>query len=309
MAGSDSLRSLHAVDALILLFLLLLAFLALIVVDNNSERLLLLSFNFIACGGILYLARSAKHSHNTLVRAAHDWYPVPFVYLAFKEIYIILQSLGREDYDQTLIAIDRWLFSADPTVIFFKFASPIITEILQIAYASFYFLLIASALEPYMRKEYDKFSVVMFAIIYGFFLSYVGYLIVPGVGPRFTLHNFDMINTELPGLFLTEPIRYILNAGESIPNGVVNALALAHRDVFPSGHTEMTLIAIYFAAKYKLKLRYALYVLGTLLIIATVYLRYHYVIDLIAGVVFMWFTVWTTPKLLKIWEKIKSQRL
>jgi membrane-associated phospholipid phosphatase len=142
----------------------------------------------------------------------------------------------------------------------------------------------------------------MFTLLYGFFLSYIGYLLFPGVGPRFTLHDFYQLNEELPGVFLTNGIRDIINAGESIPKGAANALALAQRDVFPSGHTQMTLIVMYFAATYKLTSRYVLYTFGTLLIVATVYLRYHYVIDVLAGAAFMWLTIWTAPKLLS-WSK------
>ena len=36
---------------------------------------------------------------------------------------------------------------------------------------------------------------------------------------------------------------------------------------------------------------------GTLLIIATVYERYHYVVDLLGGAVFFLFCIWTAPAL------------
>ena len=42
----------------------------------------------------------------------------------------------------------------------------------------------------------------------------------------------------------------------------------------------MTLVLMYLSAKYKVRVRYVIYITGTLLIIATVYERYHYVIDL-----------------------------
>ncbi len=80
---------------------------------------------------------------------------------------------------------------------------------------------------------------------------------------------------------------------------------LAQRDAFPSGHTQMALISLYLAHQYRLKSRFILYLLGTLLIISTVYLRYHYVIDVIGGVIFMIITVWTAPKIVALWERTK----
>ncbi|MDI6767754.1 MAG: phosphatase PAP2 family protein, partial [Bacteroidota bacterium] len=81
--------------------------------------------------------------------------------------------------------------------------------------------------------------------------------------------------------------------------------ALAQRDVFPSGHTQMTILSMYFAQRYRLKVRYLIHIFGSLLIIATVYLRYHYVIDLVGGVLFMIFTIWSAPKLVRWWERWK----
>ena len=71
--------------------------------------------------------------------------------------------------------------------------------------------------------------------------------------------------------------------------GVPNEVAIAgtQRDVFPSGHTMMTLVLMYMSARFNAKVRYVMYGIGTLLIIATVYHRYHYVVDLIAGAGFM----------------------
>jgi membrane-associated phospholipid phosphatase len=59
----------------------------------------------------------------------------------------------------------------------------------------------------------------------------------------------------------------------------------------------MTLVLIYLSARYKVRSRWMLYVTGALLIVATVYQRYHYVVDLIAGVVWMAVCVLSSPHL------------
>ncbi|MBI4549230.1 MAG: phosphatase PAP2 family protein [Ignavibacteriae bacterium] len=238
-----------------------------------------------------------------MLQAIHDWYPVPGIFLLFKEVHVIIQSLGGNDWDDLFIAADRWMFGTDPTVWVTQISSPLLTEILQVAYFSYYFLMIALGIELYAKDDKRQFFYTLFTIFYGFFLSYFGYLAFPAVGPRFTLHNFDTLNDELPGLVFTNALRDFINAGESIPKGAVNPLALAQRDAFPSGHTQMTLIVMFFAAKYQLKSRHILQLLGCLLIISTVYLRYHYVIDLLGGVVFMWFTIWSAPRLFHWWKK------
>ena len=81
--------------------------------------------------------------------------------------------------------------------------------------------------------------------------------------------------------------------------GVSNAVAIAgtQRDVFPSGHTMMTLVLLYLSARYHVRMRWFIYITGFLLIVATVYLRYHYVVDILAGAAFMVFCVSTCPYL------------
>ncbi len=312
------LRFLRPVDALTIAFAFFLSAICLVIAPRFSLWFWIICINVLASAVVIVFARIAADAtgtsnlgehprENVLLKIIYDWYPAPIVFLSFKEIYLILQALGLPDRDNVLIAIDRWIFGVHPTVWLYQFATPVVTEILEIAYASFYILMLITGLEPYMRKDYGKFNFIIFTFLYGFFLSYIGYLLVPGVGPRFTLHDFSALKNELPGIFCTDAIRDFLNAGESIPRNAASAIATVQRDVFPSGHTEMTLIVIYLAAKFKLRSRYFLFILGTLLIFATVYLRYHYVVDLIAGALFMMFTVWSAPKLYARWERFRTR--
>jgi len=179
-----------------------------------------------------------------------------------------------------------------------QYAQPWITEILQIAYTSFYFLFILLGYELYRRQQKEEFASFMFTCVYGFFLSYIGYFFLPAVGPRFTLHDFSALDQELPGVLLTPWLRWFVNAGGSVPMGVPDEIALAgtQRDVFPSGHTMMTIVLMVLASRFKVSNRRVIYVLGILLIIATVYQRYHYVVDLIAGAVFAALCIVRAPK-------------
>jgi membrane-associated phospholipid phosphatase len=221
-----------------------------------------------------------------LFRWIHDWAAFPLVVFTYKEVHFLVGPIhhGR-DYDQKLIAIDRALFGVDPTQWLAQFSNPLLTEVLQIAYSLFYVLFIVAGLELYRRQDLSQFRYFRLTVVYGFFISYIGYFFLPAVGPRFTLHDFSKINTELPGLVFTPYLRWFVNIFESIQAGVSNetALASAQRDVFPSGHTMLTLIVILLAYKFRLRVRYILLVAGALLIIATVYLRYHYFIDIVAG--------------------------
>ena len=291
---------LHSADILVAGFLSLLTALNVLFSPRIPNWWFMVIVNTAIIGFIAWLGFARHHCGSKTIRVIHDWYVAPLVFFSFKEIYFMLKPMhfGR-DYDDLLIAIDRWMFGVDPTHWLMQFATPWLTEILQLAYTMFYVLFLILGYEFYRRRNLALFHYFMFTCVYGFFLSYLGYFTLPAVGPRFTLHEFMTLDQELPGVFLTPYLRWFVNAGESIVSNVSNEVALAttQRDVFPSGHTMMTLVLMYLSGKYKTRSRYFIYFTGTLLIIATVYQRYHYVIDLVGGALFMALCVLTSHRL------------
>jgi membrane-associated phospholipid phosphatase len=289
---------LHTADILFMSFGALLSLMNLLFFWRIPHWWLLILINIAVAGAILTLAYFRHTTGWRVLRYVHDWYAAPTVFFTFKEIYFMLGPIHQgRDYDDVLIAIDRWIFTVNPTEWLMRFSYPALTELLQIAYTSFYFLFLVVGFELYRRRNPDLFHYFMFTCLYGFFLSYIGYFLLPAVGPRFTLHDFSALDKDLPGLWLTPYLRWFVNAGESIPMGVPNAVAIAgtQRAVFPSGHTMMTLVLIYLCAKHGLRVRWIVYIAGALLIVATVYQRYHYVIDLVGGALFMILCVRTAP--------------
>lgn len=262
----------------------------------------LIAVNVVVIGVIIFLARLAETKKTKLLIGLHRWYCYPIVLFVFKEIYLMVRPIHPVDYDALLISIDHWMFGVNPTQWLAQFSHPVVTEILQIAYFSYYLLFIILGVEIYRRHAVEEFDKAAFLIVYGFYLSYLGYFLLPGVGPRFVLHNFASLNTDLPGIFLTNTLREIINAGESIPRNHPNPVEFVQRDVFPSGHAQLTLIVIVLAFRYNLKTKWLLTTLAALLIIGTVYLRYHYVIDLFAGALFTWITIWTGDKIERWWD-------
>ncbi|MBK7106140.1 MAG: phosphatase PAP2 family protein [Ignavibacteriae bacterium] len=296
-------KSLSATDLVIIFFYLFLISINLIFHNLIDEWILLTSLNISLIILVLFFADKAEITKSKIWENVHFYYVVPLIFLSFKEVYILLDAIHSSDYDSLLIAADRFLFGLDPTIFLYQFANPILTEILQIAYGTFFFLPIILGVEFQLKHKSREFDFIIFLVVYGFFLSYVGYFLLPAVGPRFTLHNFETTNLELPGIFLTNFLREIINSGESIPSGTINPFEVVQRDVFPSGHTQMTLIVMYLAVKLKSSNKLFFLIDGSLLIFATVYLRYHYVIDLIGGVVFMIFTILTGKYLFNWWQK------
>lgn len=296
------LSFLAPVDVISIAFLVFLIGLNLIFLGRVQAWLAIIAIDLGVIALILTFAFQAETRKTKLLIGLHRWYCYPFVIFVFKEIHLMVRPIHPTDYDELFIAIDRWMLGVNPTQWIAQYAHPWLTEILQISYFSYYLFFLILGIELYKRFPIAEFDHGAFLIVYGFYLSYLGYFLLPAIGPRFTLHDFYAINKELPGLLLTEPIRDFINAGESISSSAADAAQRVQRDVFPSGHTQLTLIVVYLSHRYRLKTRWIITVLATLLIVGTIYLRYHYVVDLIGGALFFAFTIWSGERIQHLLE-------
>jgi membrane-associated phospholipid phosphatase len=198
-------------------------------------------------------------------------FPVISVLVIFDSLGWIVHYINPVDIDPLLIRLDYMLFGNHPTVILEKIMNPFLTDFLQVAYSTYYFLPIIFGISLLKDNQKEEFNRALFIILFCFYLSYIGYIIWPAVGPRFTLDHLQ--TQKLQGLFVTEPIQNLLNKLEGVK-----------RDAFPSGHTGIALAVLILAYRYKRFLFWVYLPTVTLLIFSTVYCRYHYVVDIIAGV-------------------------
>jgi membrane-associated phospholipid phosphatase len=305
---------LTSVDLFVIAFSLFYVALSLIFSSKVSEDVVI-GNAIVGIGIALGVVFIRSYTDRKAANIVHAFYIAPLIPLYFKTSEYLSYPIHGKDYDQMLIMLDRMMFGVDPTVWLYN-ALPVVPyfiEYIQICYSLFYFFPVMLGIEMYRRRirrdpehhfhdeTYDELETLRFVTVYGFFFSYVGYIMLPSVGPRFFLHDFWSISTELPGLLFTEPLRVLTNSGENILPGMTHdeAYRIVTRDAFPSGHTMMTLTTMILAFKFKAKVRWAIFIMGVSLIFATVYLRYHYVADLIGGAVFALFVLYT-------WEPISD---
>lgn len=301
------LIKLKAYDLVVIMFYLFLMF---INIFYQSKVELWLLWTLLDIGVISFTLLNTffeNKSKSRFWRALHYWYIAPLILFTFKELYYLIAPIRQQNFDWLFIEIDRWMFGTDPTKFLLRYSFPLLTELLEIIYSMFYFLPIILGVALLKKRRYVAMDFAVFSIVYGFYLSYLGYFILPAIGPRFTLHDFSLLSQQLPGVFLTPYLRKLIDIGESIPKGTINPAALVQRDAFPSGHTMITLIVMYLSIKLKSRTRYFFIPVGTLLIFSTVYLWYHYVFDLIGGLIFMIFSVWSGKYIYNWWRQIQGE--
>ena len=254
------------VDKVILGYLAALAVPILAVWQRLPEAPLLLAAHVLGAALIVYQVKRPNRS----TWVFRNWYPLLYVACSYKEMALLIPAIWRSNADQWLADLDYRFWRAHPTIWLERIHSPQLTEFLQVVYTLFIPAVLFVAALLWRRRQYADFQYYAFLIALGFLVSYVGYVLVPARGPRFLLQPLQHI--PLSGLWLFPHLQSTLDRLES-----------AHYDCFPSGHTEMSILA-WWGSRMIAKPLFRLYFLYTLgIIFATVYLRYHYSVDVLAG--------------------------
>ena len=213
-----------------------------------------------------------------------NWYALPYVASCYKEMALFIRAVRTTDADQFLADLDFRIWGAHPSVWLERVHSPVLTEFLQVVYTLFIPAVLFIAWTLWRRGRPGDFQYYAFLIALGFLTSYIGYILVPARGPRFLLK--DLQHFPLQGLWLFQGMQNTLDRLES-----------AHYDCFPSGHTELTILA-WWGSRMVSKTWFRIYFVYTpFIIFATVYLRYHYSVDLVAGILTAAVLIGTAPKL------------
>ena len=211
-----------------------------------------------------------------------NWYPLPYVGYFYKEMALLIPAVRHGDADRWLASIDFRFWHANPCVWLERIQTPALTEFEQIAYSLFIPAVILVAVLLWQKGRFEEFQYYAFLIACGYLVSYIGYILVPARGPRYLLK--DLQHIPLQGVWLT---KYLQNG--------LDKLESYHYDCFPSGHTELTILA-WWGSRLVSKRWFAIYFAYTpFLIFATVYLRYHYTVDLLAGATAALVLILATP--------------
>ena len=240
------------------------------------------------------VAAGRGHGLPRIIAAFFPLVPILGIYDSLR----FIPELNPGDRDDLLISIDRAVLGGDPSLWLERISTPWLTELLQVAYLVYYtlpiiLLGILYRRQPCVAKEAGQtrergraFDLCVVALLLSHYFAFTGYMAVPALGPRFALAS--MYRTDLTGLLATEPIRHFLDALEGIK-----------RDAFPSGHVSAALISVYYMFRFTPRLAWCALPAVSLMILATLYLRYHYAADIVAGGMLAALCLLLAPRLLR----------
>jgi len=262
------IRPLEALNLAALIALSLLTLVLYRALRDPGEILL----RFALMGAFLALAVFLVRREETLpsaIRVAVDFYPAAFIPFVFESLGPLIAAARGRTRDDLLIAADRFLFGTDLTVWLERLARPRLTDAFFLFYSSYYFLPIVLGAVLW-RRSVPEARRYIFTLSFAYFVSYAGYFLIPALGPRFALA------AEQKGPIETTPLSRAISS-------TINELERTKFDVFPSGHTMIATVVLLVAWKRARRAFWFLLPIGVGLILSTVYCRYHYGVDVLAG--------------------------
>ncbi|MCJ7640386.1 MAG: phosphatase PAP2 family protein [Desulfobacterales bacterium] len=225
----------HGLTLFLLIGLILLA----VIFQGHLPLWRSLVFRYGLWIGLLFALRlsSQRRSLRRIGALFNDFSPILFIVLIYESLGNLIQYL-QPDIDPWLIRIDLFLFGVHPTVWIERWIVPWLTDLMSFFYISYYFLPVILVLTLYLRNQKQDFDRAMFVLLFGYYISFVGYILFPAIGPRYTLTAFQTVPLE--GGFLTDFVRDALNSMEH-----------NKQDCMPSGHTEIALIVLTLSHRYQ----------------------------------------------------------
>jgi len=248
-----------------------------------ADNLLYLFFNAGTIAVVVLIARIPDNA-GKFPAGIRYLYNLAFIPLSYLQLRTVIPAVHGRDLDLLLINIDHAIFGVHPTVWLEKITTPLLTEYLQLCYCFYYFLPVGLGIAIYLKKR-AAIPEVVTGLTICYYLSFLGYLLVPAIGPRFSLAGSQTV--ALTGFGLSE----VLSKG-------LNKLEQLYRDCFPSGHTAVTFLVLLYTKKFFPGSFTPVAVIVFSLIFSTVYLRYHYAVDVLAGILLAVVSIWLAKRII-----------
>ena len=270
---------------------------------SNVDRFLITGLVFFLFLGIiklkdleLLLKSKVGRLIKIILEFLRETLPFAFCISIYTNMHDMVHLVNPNDVDASLIAWDDYLLGFQPAIYLEPFITPELTDFMYFSYSSFLIYILLFTLYLYVKKKKVAFRDTLVSVILTFYIGYVGYVIFPAVGPKFTMSH--LFETSLSGTFITDRLSFLMNYEIS---------EYTRRDCFPSLHNGVIFLILLFAFKHEKIYAYLFFPFAIALFISTLYLRYHYFVDMIAGFLLAIIIFYLGPVMNNHWEKKSSE--
>ncbi|MBI4892613.1 MAG: phosphatase PAP2 family protein [Acidobacteria bacterium] len=206
----------------------------------------------------------------TILDRVRDWYPLPLILLAYRQMGWMALPHAARDFENYWVQWDRTLFYQWGFKAAVEALGPVIPNLLELSYLLVYAVPVATVVVFYTsgarRRLDDGYSILLF----GTLTTYALYPYFPSEPPRAVFPGADL---PMDVLLRQLNLRVLGEYG-------------IHTSVFPSGHSAAAFSAAFAVMKLipeRPWLGRGFLMLAIAIALATVYGRYHFAVDTVAG--------------------------
>jgi membrane-associated phospholipid phosphatase len=215
------------------------------------------------------------------------WYPETYS-LGYNVDHNLPKSIIAPNLDGFFDSMDKTIFGCSPALEFSKaFPQTFVSEIMYFGYFAYYFIFLGTFIYFYYVKPAMA-EKAMFYCLCSFFVFYIIFTLVPVAGPQF---YYSFPDNHVPdGYIFSRLVRSIQDMGEK-PTGA-----------FPSSHVGLTIVAMILLYQNARKYFYIILPVAIVLVASTVYIKAHYLIDVVAAFIVTPFIFLLSKKIFTIYD-------
>ena len=262
------LRSLNIIDRCSLAYNAVVVLLVLLFYSRISHWYLHVLLNVAMIATVLLVVFVIGDRTALAARLLRNLYPIALFLPLYEQTGFLNRIVIPELLNPFVRQVEESIFGFQPVVAFAqKFPQKWFAEYMYFAYSTYYLLFPGLGIFLCLRRTKMEVLDYMFSLCGVMYVSYLFYIFLPVSAPCFEIEI-----GSAPG---SGPFTWIM--------GWIYRHLEGRGAAFPSSHVAVAAVVLYYAFRYA---RTALWVVAPLvvsLMAATVYCRYHYAIDVLAG--------------------------
>lgn len=232
--------------------------------EHFGMRILILGF-------IFFMAYINKKFPNDSVTVVRNFYPLLFINYFYPETSYLKNIIFDQNLDDFICQKEVSLFGCHPSLEFSKLMPQgWFNEFMSFSYFSFYAFNVLVCIAMYIKNRQEFYRATSI-IIFSFYMYYIVFSFIPVIGPQY---YFTGDEATIPHPYFFGKLMHFLHDIAEKPTGA-----------FPSSHVGIMLILVYVTYKNMPKLFYVTIAFTICIIFATIYLKAHYILDIIAGAI------------------------
>jgi membrane-associated phospholipid phosphatase len=220
-------------------------------------------------GSLLILNRASPSAG--MLRVIRDWHPLILFPFLYKEVELLAAVIGDWRLTAVIPAWESALFSGQPSL-YLSERLPFVplSEYLHFCYLSYVIVIPSVAAYWYVSGRQAAFGELLLLLTTVLLGSYLFFILLPVDSPYYLSPR---LGPPLSGHFFFDLVHQVSDRGG------------ARGGAFPSAHVSGAVVVSLLAWRHQRRLAYLLILITGSVMIASVYGRFHYVLDALAGAI------------------------